>query len=58
MESWLISTKQQTVSDQNGFSFELQAYEAIQTEVSAKYTPHDIQTLISDNSFKIIECYK
>jgi uncharacterized SAM-dependent methyltransferase len=58
IESWLISTKQQTVSDQHGFTMELEPYEAIQTEVSTKYTPEDIELLMKKNSFKIIECYK
>ena len=57
MESWLISTKQQTVSDQHGFSMDLQPYEAIQTEISTKYTEEDIQLLMQKHSLKIIECY-
>jgi dimethylhistidine N-methyltransferase len=58
MESWLISTKQQTIHDQHGFLMKLEPFEAIQTEVSTKYTPEDIQLLIKKNSFKIIECYQ
>ena len=57
MESWLISTKRQTVSDQHGFVMELQPYEPIQTEVSVKYTKEDFRFLMEKNSFKIIECY-
>ncbi|CAF0826993.1 unnamed protein product [Rotaria sordida] len=57
MESWLISTKQQIITDENGFTMELYPYEAIQTEVSVKYTQEDIRLLMKKNSFKIIECY-
>lgn len=58
MESWLISKKCQTVSDQHGFTMKLQPYEAIQTEISTKYTQEDIQLLMKNNSFQIIECYQ
>jgi dimethylhistidine N-methyltransferase len=58
MESWLISTKQQTVNDENGFTMQLEPYEAIQTEVSTKYTEEDIQLLMKKTSFKIIEFYR
>jgi dimethylhistidine N-methyltransferase len=57
MESWLISTKQQTVNDQHGFIMQLESYEAIQTEISTKYTQEDIQLLMKKNSFQIIQCY-
>ncbi|CAF4685641.1 unnamed protein product [Rotaria sp. Silwood1] len=57
MESWLISTKQQVITDENGFTMQLEPYDAIQTEVSVKYTQEDIQLLMKKNSFKIIESY-
>ncbi|CAF2465135.1 unnamed protein product [Rotaria sp. Silwood2] len=57
MESWLISTKQQIITDENGFTMQLEPYEAIQAEVSVKYTQEDIQLLMKKNSFKIIESY-
>ena len=58
MESWLISTKQQTVTDQHGFTMNLEPFEAIQTEISTKYTDDDIQLLMTKNSLRIIQCYK
>jgi len=58
MESWLISTQKQTVDDQHGFIMQLEPYEAIQTEVSTKYTQEDIQLLMKKNSFKIIKFYQ
>lgn len=58
MESWLISTKQQTVTDQHGFTLQLEPFEAIQTELSTKYTEEDIQILMKKNSFRIIQCYR
>jgi uncharacterized SAM-dependent methyltransferase len=58
MESWLISTKQQTINDQHGFMMQLEPYEAIQTEISTKYTQEDIQLLMKKNSFQIIQFYQ
>ncbi|UJR38391.1 hypothetical protein I4U23_031060 [Adineta vaga] len=57
MESWLISTKQQTVTDQHGFVMELEAYDAIQTELSTKYTYDDIHLLMKKNSLDIVKFY-
>jgi dimethylhistidine N-methyltransferase len=57
MESWFISMKHQIVTDQHGFTMELQPYDAIQTELSTKYTYEDIQILMEKNSMRIIECY-
>ena len=58
MESWLISTKHQMVSDQHGFTMHLEPFEAIQTELSTKYTFDDIQLLMQKNSFKIVQYYQ
>jgi L-histidine N-alpha-methyltransferase len=55
VEGWLISTKQQTVTDHNGFAMELQPYDAINTHVSTKYTREDIRLLMEKNSLRIIE---
>ncbi|CAF1453446.1 unnamed protein product [Adineta ricciae] len=57
MESWLLSTKQQTVTDQRGFVMELQPYDAIQTELSTKYTYEDIHLLMELNSLHIVKLY-
>jgi L-histidine N-alpha-methyltransferase len=57
MESWMISTKRQTVTDQHGFIMVLQPYDAIQTELSTKYTHEDIRLLMDKNDMRIIECY-
>lgn len=56
MESWLLSLKSQIITDNQGFTMELQAYDAIQTELSAKYIYEDIQALMEKNSMRIIEC--
>ena len=57
MESWLISQKRQTIRDDRGFTMTLEPFEAIQTEVSTKYTREDIEQLMTKNSLKVVELY-
>lgn len=57
MESWLISTKKQTVTDNKGFSMVLKPYEPILTEVSIKFTEEDISQLMTLNCLKIVKCF-
>lgn len=57
VQSWLISLKTQKVTDHQRFTMELQPYDAIQTELSTKYTYEDIQALMKKNSMRIIECF-
>ncbi|CAF1126726.1 unnamed protein product [Rotaria sordida] len=56
MESWLICLNHETITDQQGFTMNLQPYDAIQTELSTKYT-QDIELLMKNNSMRIIECF-
>jgi len=57
MESWFISLNSQTITDHQGFNLKLQPYDAIQTELSAKYIYEDIQVLMEKNSMRIIDCF-
>ena len=57
MESWLVSKKRQTIHDDQGFSLTLEPFEAIQTEISTKYTQDDIEQIMKKNSLKIVELY-
>ncbi|CAF3392448.1 unnamed protein product [Rotaria sp. Silwood2] len=57
MESWLLCLNHETVTDQQGFTMNLQPYDAIHTELSTKYTREDIESLMEKNSMKIIECF-
>jgi uncharacterized SAM-dependent methyltransferase len=47
MESYLISRKRQTVNVA-GQAFELEAWEAIHTEVSCKYSDSEISALLAE----------
>ncbi|CAF1222496.1 unnamed protein product [Rotaria sordida] len=57
MESWLICLNHETITDHQGFTMQLQPYNAIQTELSTKYTREDIELLMKKNSMKIIEFF-
>jgi L-histidine N-alpha-methyltransferase len=59
MESWLVSTKAQSVSiGALGMTFEFGPWESIHTEISLKFDPANLESLATAHGFKQIELYR
>lgn len=57
VRSYLLSTKAQTVTVA-GHTYEFEAWEPIHTEISRKYRPSELRTLLASAGFKVIHRYE
>ncbi|MCB8994296.1 MAG: L-histidine N(alpha)-methyltransferase [Bacteroidales bacterium] len=57
-ESYLLSKKEQTVTlGAAGKTFSFDAWEAIHTEISRKYSPEKIKSMAVDSGYEVVELY-
>ena len=55
--SQIISLEKQTINLEDGFSVEIDAFEAVHTEVSKKYFPKDIRELAAKANMHVAKEY-